>query len=78
MPKWLIGLTTLPEKLQGWLANNQSVSIFVTGKTGVGKSTLINRIIGKYVAEEGASLDRGTVAVEAFVFKYQDIDITTV
>lgn len=76
MSKWLIGLTTLPEKLQGWLANNQSVSIFVTGKTGVGKSTLINGIIGKYVAKEGASLDKGTVVVEAFVFKYQDIDIT--
>ena len=48
----------------------------MTGKTGVGKSSLINGVIGKEVAKEGDSLDRETVTVRAYAFKYHEVDIT--
>ena len=37
-----------------WTAG-KSLGILVTGKTGAGKSTLVNALIGKYVAKEGGT-----------------------
>ena len=80
MASWFDKIATLPQTLQasvqGWLSGSNSVNMLVTGKTGVGKSSLINGIVGKNVAEEGDSLDRGTVMVQAFSFKYHDVDTT--
>jgi predicted GTPase len=69
-------IAALPQTFQGWLSGSNSVNMLVTGKTGVGKSSLINGVVGKEVAEEGDSLDRGTVEVQAFAFKYHEVDIT--
>ena len=42
------------------------IRILVTGKTGTGKSSLINGLIGDNVTEEGSSLDPTTTKVEQF------------
>ena len=76
MASWFEKIAALPQAFQGWLSGSNSVNMLVTGKTGVGKSSLINGVIGKEVAEEGDSLDRGTVEVQAFAFKYHEVDIT--
>ena len=76
MASWFEKISALPQTLQGWLSGSNSVNMLVTGKTGVGKSSLINGVVGKEVAEEGDTLDRGTVTVQAFAFKYHDVDIT--
>ena len=46
--------------------NQHELRILVTGKTGQGKSTLINGILGDKVAEEGASATRCTTTVTEF------------
>jgi predicted GTPase len=76
MATWFEKIGALPQTFQGWLSGSNSVNMLVTGKTGVGKSSLINGIVGKEVAKKGDSLDRGTVEVQAFAFKYHDVDIT--
>lgn len=50
-------------KMNDWVRESTSVSIFVTGKTGTGKSSLVNGIVGRYVAVEGDTLDPSTAKV---------------
>ena len=50
-------------KMNEWVQKSTSVSIFVTGKTGTGKSSLVNGIVGRYVAIEGDTLDPSTAEV---------------
>ena len=76
MANWYDKISALSQDIQGWLTGSNSVNMLVTGKTGVGKSSLINGVVGKEVAEEGETLDRGTVRVQAFSFQYHDVDIT--
>ena len=47
-------------------ANQRELRILVTGKTGQGKSTLINGILGAEVAKEGARAKRCTTEVAEF------------
>ena len=76
MASWFEKIAALPQAFRGWLSGSNSVNMLVIGKTGGGKSSLINGIVGKEVAEEGHTIDRGTVEVQAFVFKYHEVDIT--
>ena len=56
----------VPSYLKEWLSQASSASILITGKTGAGKSSLINGMVGKDVAKEGDTLDRGTMSVEQY------------
>ena len=64
------------QKLVKWFDNSNKVQIFITGKTGVGKSTLINGLVGKKVAKEGETLDRETSVVTAHRCNHHSVDVT--
>ena len=61
----------LPE---GW-TGKKPVKILITGKTGTGKSALINGVVGAEVAEEGEGLKRGTAEVHAIEHIKNDVKI---
>ena len=49
-----------------WFRGSKQVSIFITGKTGVGKSTLVNGLVGAELAKEGDTLDPETAKVTCY------------
>ncbi len=59
-----------------WWHGSKSISVFVSGKTGVGKSTLVNALLGEKVAKEGDTLDPETSEVKSFTGNIQEIDVT--
>ena len=61
----------LPES---WTAE-RPVRILITGKTGTGKSALINGIVGADVATEGENLKRGTYEVKEFDLTRNEVKI---
>ena len=84
-------LKNLPEELKGKIdpkqmktvyENAKSFKLLVTGKTGSGKSTLVNGILGVTLpdqakAKEGSSITKAcTTDVKAFNTKKEDIDMT--
>ena len=69
----LVSLSTLQRLSQGirdqlerWLRSGDSLSIFVSGKTGGGKSALVNALLGRKVAVEGAEPDPKTSVVSPY------------
>ena len=48
----------------------------MTGKTGVGKSTLVNGLLGKQVAKEGASATRCTTQVTEYKAELHGVPVT--
>ena len=59
-----------------WWLNSNSISVFVSGKTGTGKSTLVNALLGEKVAKQGDTLDPETSEVQSFKGNIQGIDVT--
>ena len=53
-------------QIKEWVEESKSLRIFVFGKTGIGKSSLINSLLDIDRAEEGASLHLQTKGVESF------------
>ena len=52
------------KKLIKWREDSKFINILVTGKTGTGKSALINSIIGQEITKEGSTLKPETKSVE--------------
>ena len=66
--------TSLKEKFEEWLqSSNKTRNILVTGKTGVGKSRLVNALVGRPVAAEGRTKDscKGSLPVNTFMIMNQ-------
>ncbi len=63
------------EQLSQWVDTSNSISILVSGKTGTGKSTLINGIIGKCVTKEGHTLCRETSKVNKRQLKTNGVKV---
>ena len=66
----------ITQALTEWTHRSNSVRILVSGKTGIGKSTLINGIVGQNVAGCGTRLKAKTDRVQGHTFQYNDVDVT--
>ena len=64
------------EKLQMLIDESRTLSILFTGKTGVGKSSLANALVGREVSPEGETLDPKTVDVFNYNADIAGVDVT--
>ena len=64
------------EKLKKLLDESRTLSILFTGKTGVGKSSLANALVGREVSPEGETLDAETVDVFNYNADIAGVDVT--
>ena len=64
------------ESVQKLIDESNSLSILFTGKTGVGKSSLANALVGSEVSPEGESLDPKTLEVTSLTTKIEGVDVT--
>ena len=63
------------EQISDWIHSSKSISIFLTGKTGSGKSTLVNTLVGQSVAKEGDDLDPMTAEVTCYTREQDGITL---
>lgn len=66
----------LKQSVQKWIDESKSLKILFTGKTGVGKSSLANALVGKEVSPEGTTLDPETLKVSCFNASIAGVDVT--
>ena len=64
------------EKLEEWEKDSTSINILITGKTGTGKSKLINSIVGKEIAKVGKKLVPETSKVTTHKDCIEDVTVT--
>ena len=57
-------------RFQEGIRSSRTLDIMITGRTGSGKTTLINEFFDRKVTEEGDSLARGIVRIEAKEFHF--------
>ena len=57
---------SIREQLEQWLGSSDELSIFISGRTGGGKSSLVNAFLGAKLAEEGAEPDPTTATVASY------------
>ena len=55
-----------------WLNNSKEINIFITGKTGVGKSTLVNGLLGAKVAKEDCMFDLEVTEVNGYEKEFEN------
>ena len=65
----------LSNETQDWLEHSKSVSTIVTGKTGVGKSTLINILVGHEVSKVGYTLGPQTTEVSSHIISTSGVEL---
>lgn len=66
----------IKRKTEAWLEDCNSLTITVIGRTGTGKSSLMNGLLGKKLAKEGDGLNRETTIVEPFVSTIEGVEVT--
>lgn len=71
---------SLPQQIRqdviDWFKSSKEVNMFITGRSGVGKSTLVNGLVGKEVAKEGDRLDPQTSKVTGYEKSYHCVKVT--
>ena len=63
------------KELSKWFKASKKVKIFVTGTSGVGKSTLVNGLLGVEFAKEGHELDPETSQVTRYKKKIRGVKV---
>ncbi len=63
------------KELEEWDRDSNAISILITGKTGTGKSTLINSIVGQDIAKVGSELDPQTLEVTEYSKQIDDVTV---
>ena len=66
----------IKKKTAAWLEESNTLSVAVIGKTGAGKTSLINGLLGMKVGKEGDTLSRGTTHVEKFESDIRGVGVT--
>lgn len=61
--------------MSNWWRKSNEINILITGKTGTGKSSLVNAILGKDVAMVGTTLDPQTSVVDSYEGKIHDVTV---